>query len=68
MLIVLHVNFPHASCPPCQLSACQYSPNANCPSTVAEHNIRDFDLIFQLKTAQNMVAEHFERDFDMIFH
>ena len=41
MPIVLQANFPHASCPPCQLSACQLSSmpivrmpivlHANCP-------------------------------------
>ena len=35
---------------------------------VAEHYEIDIDMIFHIKTAQNMVAVHYERDFDIIFH
>ena len=35
---------------------------------VAHHYERDFDMIFQLRTAQNVVAEHYGRIFYVIFH
>ena len=35
---------------------------------VAEHFVRDFEIIFYYKADQNLVAEHYERDFDTIFH
>ena len=41
---------------------------ASSGSTLAEHEERDFELIFQFKTPQNVVRRHFERDFDMNIH
>ena len=30
--------------------------------------MKDFDMIFHLKTTKNLVAKHYESDFDMTFH
>ena len=35
---------------------------------VAEHYEIDFEIIFHIKTAENVVAEHYEREFDGLFH
>ena len=33
-----------------------------------QSTMRDYDMIFHFKTAQNLIAEHREKDFNMIFH